>query len=258
MAQVGRRAFGSRGSRGLGGLSPLVRAGIVATAVVAAVALVLGIALGGPGGVEVERGAPRTAVATSGNRAGGVERDGGGASDAAAASKGAAGGGDSGAVDTGTASSPVIVHVDGAVQAPGVYELAGEGVRGKDAIAAAGGLAPDADTSALNLAQPLVDGEKLHVPRMGEVAQAPAATGTRGSGDSGSSGAAGSSSDTSVNINSATAAELDSLPGVGPSTAAAIVEERERNGPFSSPEDLMRVSGIGEKKFAKLKEHIRV
>lgn len=61
-----------------------------------------------------------------------------------------------------------------------------------------------------------------------------------------------------VNINTASAEELDALPGVGPSTAAAIVEEREANGPFSSADDLMRVSGIGEKKFAKLKDHVCV
>ncbi len=61
-----------------------------------------------------------------------------------------------------------------------------------------------------------------------------------------------------MNINTATADELDALPGVGPSTAAAIVDDRERNGPFSSPEDLMRVSGIGEKKFAKLQGSICV
>ena len=61
-----------------------------------------------------------------------------------------------------------------------------------------------------------------------------------------------------MNINTASEAELDELPGVGPSTAAAIVEDRQSNGAFSSPEDLMRVSGIGEKKFTKLRDHICV
>ena len=68
----------------------------------------------------------------------------------------------------------------------------------------------------------------------------------------------GATSSGVININTATAEELDSLPGIGPSTAAAIVEDRERNGPFASPEDLMRVSGIGEGKFSKLKDQIRV
>ena len=93
----------------------------------------------------------------------------------------------------------------------------------------------------------------MHVPFEGEAAGAEADT---NGGDA--AGSVPSSLPSLVNINSATAEELDSLPGVGPSTAAAIVEDRDANGPFSSVEDLMRVSGIGEKKFAKLRDHICV
>lgn len=147
----------------------------------------------------------------------------------------------------------VVVHVDGAVANPGVYELRSETPRVGDAVDAAGGLAEGADTTSMNLAAPLGDGQKVHVPLQGEEASAEvgdaAGSATAGSSDAGSS---------LVNINSATTEELDSLPGVGPSTAAAIVEDRDANGPFSSPEDLMRVSGIGEKKFAKLRDHVCV
>lgn len=143
-----------------------------------------------------------------------------------------------------------MVDVGGAVMQPGVVTLA-EGSRVADAIAAAGGLAADADTSSLNQAAKVADGQKVSVPRVGEASVAP------GSADS--SGAIGSADDSSasgsglVNINSASAEELDALPGVGPSTAAAIVEDREQNGPFNSVDDLLRVSGVGEKKLERLR-----
>lgn len=136
----------------------------------------------------------------------------------------------------------LVVHVDGMVGMPGVYELA-EGARVSDAVAAAGGLAEGADTSSLNLAAPLADGEKVHVPAEGEEV-------TTSSG--------GASSGDLVNLNNASVEQLDELPGVGEATARAIIEDREANGPFTTPEDLMRVSGIGEKKFAKLEGMICV
>ena len=148
----------------------------------------------------------------------------------------------------------IVVHVDGAVASPGVYELAIASPRVRDAVDAAGGLAQGADTSSMNLALPLGDGQKVHVPFEGEAAGAEADS----SGGDAVVGSVSSSMPSLININSATAEELDSLPGVGPSTAAAIVEDRDANGPFSSVEDLMRVSGIGEKKFAKLRDHICV
>lgn len=152
------------------------------------------------------------------------------------------------------ATALVVVHVDGAVAAPGVYTLA-EGSRVNDAVLAAGGLADGADTSTTNLAAPISDGAKVHIPT-GEELAAPVAAEMSSSGAS--SSASGAASSGLVNINTATSAELQTLSGVGEATAQAIIEDRESNGPFASTEDLMRVSGIGEKKFAKVKDHICV
>lgn len=176
--------------------------------------------------------------------------------------------------DSGTAlqadaqPATVTVHVDGAVANPGVYQLQGQSPRVIEAVQAAGGLAQNADTTAINLAAPLEDGAKVHVPRQREEASnaqgstsAGATGGMAGSGSSGgatASGSTGSSSDGTVNINTATAEQLTALPGVGEATAKAIVEDRQKNGKFTSPEDLMRVSGIGQKKFDKMKDKVRV
>ena len=150
----------------------------------------------------------------------------------------------------------VVVHVDGAVRAPGVYEVVGEVVRVNDAIRAAGGLSEDADTSNLNLASQVKDGDKVHVPTADEAASqtdgAASNSSTVGTVTSVSSGSG------LVNINTATSEELQTLSGVGESTAAAIISDRQEHGNFSSIEDLMRVSGIGEKKFAKVKDQICV
>lgn len=143
----------------------------------------------------------------------------------------------------------IVVDVSGAVASPAVVGLE-QGARVQDAIAAAGGLTGDADISALNRAAVCADGQKIYVPRQGETAQASGAV--LGSDPT----VAGASS--LVNINTADEATLDGLPGVGPSTAQAIIEDREANGAFASIEDLMRVSGIGEKKFEKLKSAICV
>lgn len=146
----------------------------------------------------------------------------------------------------------VVVHVDGGVAVPGVYRLEGDDLRVQDAVDAAGGLSAEADTTQTNLAAPLEDGSKVHVPVAGEAgAQA-------GNAADVAAGDAGGGATALVNINTASEAELDELPGVGPATAAAIVEEREANGPFASPEDIMRVSGIAEKRFAKLEDLICV
>lgn len=141
----------------------------------------------------------------------------------------------------------IIVDVSGAVVDPKVIELE-DGARVQDAIDAAGGLAADAEVAGVNRAAKLVDGQQVYIPCVGE--QEPLGAG------GGAAGASGGS--VLVNINVATVEELDALPGVGPSTAQAIIEDREANGAFSTPEDLMRVSGIGEKKFEKLKASICV
>ncbi len=149
------------------------------------------------------------------------------------------------------------VHVDGAVGSPGVVELQGTDLRVYDAVQAAGGLLDDADTSAVNLAEPLADGAKIHIPKQGE--EQDTAGGVPAAGQAQTSGATGAGGGVAlVNINTATSEELQTLPGIGEATAAAIIDERERNGPFASIEDLMRVSGIGEKKFAKVQGGICV
>ena len=151
----------------------------------------------------------------------------------------------------------VVVHVDGMVANPGVYRLVGDSLRVNDAVAAAGGLADGADTSKLNLAATVSDGEKVYVPAVGEESPASEGTAASSSGEVPPGGLEATPSGL-VNINTATAAELTTLPGVGEATAAEIVRDREANGAFASVEDLMRVSGIGEKKFAKLRDKIRV
>ncbi len=150
-----------------------------------------------------------------------------------------------------------VVHVDGAVGSPGVVELEGADVRVRDAVDAAGGLTSDADTTGINLAEPLVDGAKIHVPVTGETEIMPAgqvAAGPVSAGSATTEGAGGGL----VNLNTASAEELKTLPGIGEATAAAIIEERERGGPFTSVEDVMRVSGVGEKKYERLRELVCV
>lgn len=148
-------------------------------------------------------------------------------------------------------SSSLVVDVDGAVSNPGVYELAAD-ARVNDAIQAAGGLTSEADAAAINRASLLTDGQKVYVPHVGEEVET-----TAGAATPASSGAALSDAGP-VNINTASVDDLDTLPGVGPSTAQAIVDDRAQNGAFASIEDIMRVSGIGEKKFEKLKDLICV
>lgn len=150
-----------------------------------------------------------------------------------------------------SATSEVYVDVDGAVVTPGVYRLR-EGARVAQAIDAAGGLTPEADVAGLNRASKVVDGQKIYVPHVGEQQTV---SDVAGSGPGEASVGASVASDL-VNINTANAAELQTLSGVGPSMAQSIIDERTQNGPFTSIEDLMRVSGIGEKKFAKIKDCI--
>ena len=123
------------------------------------------------------------------------------------------------------------------------------------AIDAAGGLALEADVTGLNRASKVVDGQKIHVPTVGEQQASIAEAGVDG-GASASSGVSGATG--LVNINTASAAELQTLSGIGPSMAQSIIDERTKNGAFSSVDDLMRVSGIGEKKLAKIKDCICV
>ncbi len=131
----------------------------------------------------------------------------------------------------------IVVHVSGAVRRPGVYALK-EGARVVDAVEAAGGVTPEGNVDALNLAERLYDGRKVTVPYIspqGETSQ---------------------STDGRVNINESSSAELEKLPGIGPAKAAAIVSYREANGHFRSIDDLVAVSGIGSKTVEALRDYI--
>lgn len=147
----------------------------------------------------------------------------------------------------------LLVHVVGAVRHPGVYELAA-GSRAIDAVQAAGGVLPDAVVEAVNMARGISDGEQILIPDEDSAASASAAPGQSAASGSGNSPAG----TPQVDLNSADAAALDALPGVGPSTAAKIVADREANGPFKSVKDLCRVSGIGPKKFEQLESLVCV
>jgi len=149
----------------------------------------------------------------------------------------------------------IVVHVVGAVKNPGVYTLPA-GSRAEDAIEAAGGQGADAAADAINLARVLQDGEQLVLPTKEQVASGQNAGGA-GGGTAGSGGAGGATAG-KVDLNRATVADLDTLPGVGPSTAQKIVDDRTKNGPFKKIEDLMRVTGIGQKKFESLKDLVTV
>ena len=151
----------------------------------------------------------------------------------------------------------IVVHVDGAVARPGVHELA-PGSRVVDAIDAAQGLRSDADRSRLNLAAPVGDGQRVWVPVVGED-EPPVVAVTGGSGRPGSGENAEVVGGTvPLDLNSAGVEELETLPGVGPSIAAAIARHREDNGPFARVEDLLEVPGIGPARLARLEALVAV
>ena len=144
---------------------------------------------------------------------------------------------------------PIVVQIAGAVPRPGVYALA-QGSRVQDAISAAGGFLAEADKSGINLARALDDGEQLEVP-YAEGASPVLGTPLPASTESASSAEL-------VNINTASLAELDTLPGIGPTTAQKIIDYREQNGPFLAKEDIINVSGVGPGTFERIKDLITV
>jgi competence protein ComEA len=141
-----------------------------------------------------------------------------------------------------------VVAAAGAVVSPGLYKLP-SGARVADVLNAAGGPTPDADVDQLNLALKVSDGDRVYVPRKGEAPPPSAGVG---------SGSAGASADAPVNLNTATLEQLDSLPGVGPATAQAILDYRKQHGRFRSVEDLLEVGGIGPSKLEKLRQRVKV
>jgi len=157
----------------------------------------------------------------------------------------------------------LVVHVEGAVERPDVYRLP-EGSRVNDAILAAGGPLPDAVPGVLNRAAPLVDGAKVYVyreselepnapepPRAREATYQPVKTTLEGSG-------AGAGGQRLVNINTAGQAELESIPGIGPALARAIIAYRTEHGPFRNVDELINVSGIGQKTLEKIRPYVTV
>ena len=227
---------------GLGGVPPAVLGVGVA---VLAVAVCLGVWRWWPeGGVSSASGGTGAAVLTDGGTASATVSA-GSRSIAATAPE---------APD----AARIWVHVVGAVRHPGLYQL-GADSRVNDAIEAAGGFLGNAAPEGVNLARKIGDGEQLVVPTADEFAKS-GASGAAGAGGASSSAGSGgqATSGSPVDINNATAEQLDTLPGVGPATATKIVADREANGPFKSVEDLGRVAGIGPKKLDDLKALIVV
>jgi competence protein ComEA len=156
-------------------------------------------------------------------------------------------------------SNEIVVHVAGAVKNPGIVRIP-RGSRVDDAVKAAGGFSYQADPDSVNLAQPLEDGVQVYVPRKGETV-----TVERRVGSVSSSGVSvrGSAERTEppagkININTASAEQLESLPGVGPATARAILDYRKQNGGFQSVDELIEVRGIGPKKLEQIRPYVVV
>lgn len=146
-----------------------------------------------------------------------------------------------------TKSNTIVVYICGAVKESKVITLK-ENSRITDAIEAVGGLESDADLTNINLAYMLEDGEKIYIPRKGET--------TNENIESDSPISSTSTKSTKININKATQAELETIPGVGPSTALKIINYRKENGKFKTIEEIKNVSGIGDAKFEKMKPYI--
>jgi competence protein ComEA len=177
--------------------------------------------------------------------------------------------------ETSSNAVDMTVHVIGAVIAPGVYTIAASS-RVVDAVTAAGGPTPQADLSSLNMALPLADADQVYVPPRSVAAsrRQPPSTQPRKTNPTvvtvpqqiaaatslpqPSAASPASSASGVVNINTADAPLLESLPGVGPSTAKAIIAHRQANGPFAKPEGLLEVKGIGDGKFAAMKQFVTV
>lgn len=152
-----------------------------------------------------------------------------------------------------TTPATMLVHVDGAVMRPGVHEI-GAAARVVDAIEAAGGLRADADRARLNLAAVLSDGQRLWVPVVGEAE--PDVVGPDGGRVE--PGGGGGSEAGLIDLNTADATTLETLPGIGPSIAAAIIRHRELEGAFQRVEDLLEVAGIGPSRLAQIESLVVV
>jgi competence protein ComEA len=163
------------------------------------------------------------------------------------------------AVTTSTAVVEIVVDVVGAVRVPGVVTLPAD-ARVIDAIRAVGGAAAGADLVRLNLAAKLADGARIAVPLLGQPPPAVDPSAVTGGADpaGGAAGAGGTTDGGPINVNTASAEELEVLPGIGPTLSAAIVDDRGRNGPFTSVDDLNRVPGIGDGRLAPIRDLVTV
>lgn len=250
-----------------------LRVGAQAVRGLLVLALVALLVLGGRW-VWAQRGAAvpqedRVAVGETGPGDGGeVPVDGqtqGAPPEAGAPAEGAALVGEAAPTEAAGAAGPqvLVVHVTGAVGRPGVVEVP-SGSRVVDALRAAGGLTEEADESSLNLARLLLDGERVWVGRPGEAPPAvlgPAPTaggGTAGAGGGASAAGAGAGPAPLLDLNLATQADLEELPGIGPVTAGHILAWRDEHGRFSTVEELLEVSGIGERTLAQLEPLVTV
>lgn len=206
-----------------------VAVGLVASALVAAVAVVL---------LRTPRGpTPRLSLPVAGtDPAGGTSPAPSGA--------------------TATTAATATVHAAGAVASPGVYAVP-TGSRVADVVTAAGGPLAEADVTSLNLAARVADGDRVYVPRQGEAPPSGPSGGGAGTGAGG--GAAGTTARAApLDLNAATAEELDALPGVGPATARSILSYRNRHGRFRSVNELLEVPGIGPSKLETLRPLVKV
>ncbi|MFP4512858.1 MAG: ComEA family DNA-binding protein [Acidimicrobiales bacterium] len=200
--------------------------------VIAATAAVVAVTAGGSSPPELSIPYASSTTTTSSDETGGASGD-----------------------DPSEGPAEVMVHAAGAVSHPGVYVL-GDDARVGDLLAAAGGPAAGADLDRVNLAAPLSDGTRVYVPEVGEDEPPSVLAGSESPGAE--SGGAGTDPGTLIDLNRATATELERLPGIGPATASSIIEHRERHGPFARVDDLLSVRGIGDAKLAALRDLVHV
>lgn len=214
----------------------------------------LSLLLGGWFWWDVVASSPQvTPLSDFSGREGSAQPDGGAAGAPQGGSDEAPGGGP--AAD-GPPGAKIVVHVEGAVNRAGVVELP-QGSRVHEAIAVAGGSTAAADLNRLNLAAVLADGQKLHVPQVGEVVDEAAGVPPAGP-EGGGAGSGDSASGAKIDLNSATAEELGGLPRVGPVLAQRIVDWRKEHGRFSTVEELDAVDGVGPKMLEALLPLVRV
>ncbi|GAB6938968.1 ComEA family DNA-binding protein [Isoptericola variabilis] len=237
-----------------------LRAAVVASVAVLLVAVVVAVvATARPddvitlAGASASSAASQASVGPSAAPSGASEPAGGTTAATGSFPEGAGGAGrPPGTSEAAPAPGTVVVHVVGEVREPGLVTVPA-GARVADALAAAGGTTRRADAAGLNLARAVVDGEQIRVPRPGETVPAPGAV-PDGADGSATGGAPGTSPGGAVSLNSATAADLEVLPGIGPALAGRIVAWREENGPFTSVDELDEVSGIGPSVLAQVRD----